>query len=162
MKKHRLLPLVLALFLLLSACVPGGEEEDGLLLYFTPVEVDGGSALRGEPSTLTEENATVDALMAALLAGPVSPELASPFPRGVELLGYDLEEGCVTVDLSEGYGGLSDVELTMADYAIVLTLCQLPEVDCVRITAAGAPVSGRPVQELRPEDLLLSAEAAED
>lgn len=66
-------------------------------------------------------------LMECLLSGPVSDDLASPFPEGVYLLSQPtVEEGVCRVNLSEKYGGLSGVELTLAGYCIVLTLCQVP------------------------------------
>ncbi len=150
--------LLLAALMLLSACSGGRGEKDGLLLYYTPADVSGGSALVGEPSGLSEEEVTPQSLMTALLSGPADAGLRSPIPQGVELLGMVQDGGCVTVDLSERYGGLSDMELTLADYAITLTLCQLPGVESVRITAAGGAVSGRAPRELRPDDLLLSGE----
>ena len=47
------------------------------------------------------------------------------------------------VDLSEQYGALADVSLTLADYSIVLTLSQLEGVEGVEITAGGHRVSYR-------------------
>ena len=157
MKLRRSLALLLTLLLfLLSGCAGEERESEGLLLYYVPVEVTGGSALVGVKSTLTAEDATVEALMEQLLAGPDDPDLRSPIPWGVELQRAWLEDTCLTVDLSERYGGLTDVELTLADYSIVLTLCQLPGVESVRILANGRPLLSRTTQELRPDDLVLS------
>ena len=41
------------------------------------------------------------------------------------------------MDLSEGYNGLSGIDLTLADSCIVLTLTQLEEVDRVYLTVEG-------------------------
>ena len=79
--------------------------------------------------------------MAALLSGPQSAELRSPFPSGVRLRSWRLEEGVLRLDLSEAYGGLSGVDLTIADYCIVLTLCQVEGVEAVDITVEGEPVT---------------------
>ena len=48
-------------------------------------------------------------------------------------LGVDL----LTLSLSEQYGGLADVSLTLADYCLVLTLSQVDGVDAVQIQSAG-------------------------
>ena len=148
-----LLPVLAAL---LCACSGEKTAGGGMLLYFVPTEADGETALVGEKCALSAGEATVDSLMAALLAGPADERLCSPIPRGVELLRWSLEDTCLTVDLSERYGGLTDVGLTLADYAITLTLCQLEGVESVRILADGKPVMGRALQELRPGDLVLS------
>lgn len=160
-RKTGLLSLIAALVLLFSAgCAAGGEQE-GLLLYYAPSVVEGGSALVGVPCGLTAEDATAETLLAALLAGPEGEGAARTIPRDVELLSAQLDGSCLTVDLSERYGGLTDVSLTLADYAITLTLCQLPGVESVRITVEGRPVQGGPLRELRPEDLLQSGAPAE-
>ena len=106
-----------------------------------------------ETSDLQCETATVSEAMEALLAGPRSEHLNRLIPSGVELLDYAEKSGCVTVNLSERYGGLSDVRLTIANYSIVLTLCQLPDVECVRIAVDGVPVTE---EALRPNDLMQS------
>ena len=91
-------------------------------------------ALDGEYKALPEGSEPVAGLLSLLLAGPEREDLVSPFPRGVTLHSWQLEEGRVTLDLSEGYGGLAGAELTLADGCLVLTLCQLPEVEEVYIT----------------------------
>ena len=60
----------------------------------------------------------------------------------------------VTLDLSEAYGGLSGVELTLADACIVLTLCRLEDVEAVYLTVDGRPRPFRD-QVLTPADFLL-------
>lgn len=95
--------------------------------------------------------------MECLLSGPVSDDLASPFPEGVYLLSQPtVEEGVCRVNLSEKYGGLSGVELTLADYCIVLTLCQVPGVEAVSIDVEGSPIPYRDRQLLRSNDVVLS------
>ena len=81
-----------------------------------------------------------DALMGALLRGPEHEELASPFPEGVTLRRWEWDPdqpGNLVVTLSEQYGELSEIALTLADYAIVLTLSQLEGVETVEIQAEG-------------------------
>ena len=65
------------------------------------------------------------------------------------------------IDLSEAYGGLSGADLTLADGCIVLTLCQLSEVERVYLTVEGRP---RPFRDqlLSAADFLLENEAVEE
>ena len=155
------LALALALLICLTACAsPGGEGTEGYSLYFLSEE-DGGPALTAAPYQ-GEGEPTPRQLMNALLNGPDTGELATPFPAGVFLRSCQLEEGILYVDLSENYGGLTDVSLTLADYAIVLTLCQLDGVEGVCITAAGQPLSYRSHQILTPEEVLTTGASEPD
>ena len=155
--KKLTLSLLAAALVVLAACAPApGESGEGLFLYFASTE-DAGAALVPVEYTGAEEPG-VRQLMSALLAGPEEPGLTSAVPSWVTLRGYRLEDGVLYLDLSENYGGLSGVDLTLADYAITLTLSQLPGVEGGRITADGEPLSYRSHQILTTEEALLWAE----
>ena len=113
-------------------------------------------ALASEPYGSAPPEEPIPDLVAALLDGPDSPGLTSPFPDGVRLLGWELEDGVLHLDLSEQYGGLSGVNLTVADACLTLTLCQVEGVDAVYVTVEGREIPYRPVQALTPEELFLS------
>lgn len=144
-------PIVLGLAaaLLCAACtaVPGKAPAEGeLALWFPSVENgERGNALKREYRDLTPGEETAESLLSTLLAGPESPELQTPFPNGTALRSCRMEEGTALVDLSEAYGGLSGAELSLADGCIVLTLCQLPQVERVYLTVEGRP---RPFRDL--------------
>ena len=59
------------------------------------------------------------------------------------------------VDLSEQYGALADISLSLADYAIALTLSQADGVEGVEITARGHSVSYRSHQLLSAQEAVL-------
>ena len=92
--------------------------------------------------------------MEALLSGPTEEELNSLLAECPCRLG--LEEGVLVLNLSEQYGGLTDISLTVADYCIVLTMGQLDGVEAVEINVAGQPVSYRNHQILTREEAVLS------
>lgn len=119
--------------------------------------VDHNAVVEFEPR-FREELPPADVLMRSLLAGPQSPALASPFPAGVTVLDLytDTASGTAFVNLSEQYGSLSGFGLTVADYCIVMTLCQDPEVRNVRILVEGEPIPYRNRQNMKDTDLLLS------
>ena len=145
----------------LALCVGCAQspEETGLALYFPVSGEDSGPALAAQPY---QGEAEVESLLQALLEGPEEEKLYSPFPEDTGLRSCTLEEGHLTVDLTEGYGGLTGVALTLADYCITLTVCQLPQVDSVEITVAGASVDYRSHQVLRPQEAMLELEGEKD
>ena len=132
-------------------------------LYFVEADLraaDGSDALRAEERTLNDRDLStedlVNALMRELLSGPVDPTLASPFPRGTAL-NFAKQKGTeIHVDLSAVYSTLSGVELSMADYAITMTLAQLPDVARVRITVAGNDLDYRSRQVFLSRDILFA------
>ena len=161
--KYRLIPLLLVLLFLLPGCAGRQREEDGLVLYFLSAgETATGPALATRPY-VGPENPDPEELLRALLRGPGAEGLASPFPRGVTLQGVEWDEtrpGNLRVSLSEQYSTLSDISLTLADYAIVLTLSQLEEVESVVILADGHAIRYRSHQQLSAEEILLTDELA--
>ena len=147
----RMLALMLcALLVALTACtyaaVTGKQEEEGYDLYFRERDLTaaaGGDALRAEriylPADISREDTArvAEELLTELLKGPLDETLKSPFPTGTVLNTLSLEGGRAMVDLTAAYGTLSGVSLTLADYAIALTLTQRPEVSEVRVTLRG-------------------------
>lgn len=161
--------VLLALLLLLSACVDGEapEEAGGCLLWFP---VDSGQTGYGHGPALAaqpweEGQAGPEALLTALLSGPTREGLSSPFPRGVTLrqASWDPERpGVLQVGLSEQYSALTDISLTLADYCIVLTLSQVEGVEEVEILSVGHSANYRSHQLLAGEEAVLWDELADD
>ena len=164
--RSRLTAFLLAL-LLLASCAPAAEEPaagEAWQLWFAvrqdwnQLGWDREDASDLAPETrVWEHEPTAGELLTALLAGPVSEDLYTPFPRGVEVRSITVDEsGTARVDLSEQYGGLAGFDLTLADYCITLTLCQLPRVETVRILVEGEVIPYRNRQRLQPGDALLT------
>ncbi|MEA4933804.1 MAG: GerMN domain-containing protein [Lawsonibacter sp.] len=160
MKSKRLILLGLVLALLCASC--GRTKPDSsklLVLYFAADNKDGhGSALATEPYRGTGSPSPGD-LIDALLSGPTQDGLISPFPKGVSLQSWEwdsAQEGNLRVRLSEQYGGLADISLTLADYCIVLTLSQLDGVKSVEISSDGYASNYRSHPILQPNEAMLS------
>ena len=164
--------LALALILsLLPGCAGRAPEGEGYRLYFlTDSQTVHGSALGTEPytggQTADGESApTPGELIQALLSGPATEGLTSPFPRGVTYQWWDWDEekpGILRVGLSEQYGGLTDISLTLADYCIVLTLSQLEGVEGVEILSGGRMTYYRSHQILQAEEAVLTEPKVEE
>ena len=157
MKKYAAL-LAALLLALAPACraQEGGEAGEGLRLWFAvPAERqiwDVASALDSVPYGDGGEE-SVPALLSALLDGP-SPDsgLTSLIPAGTRVEEWSVSDRTAQVKLSAGYGELSGVDRTLADYCITLTLCQLSGVDGVRLSAG--EVGGSRI--LRTGDVIFS------
>ena len=157
--RGRLLTLCLALTVFCAGCMPGaakdGPAEGEAAVWFLAGENGTeGAALAPEFRPLSQEGAEGEALLKLLFTGPEELGLSSPFPQGTALKGFRLDGDLALVDLSEAYGGLSGVDLTLADGCITLTLCQLPGVDRVYLTVEGSPRPFRD-QVLSRDDFLL-------
>ncbi len=146
--------------LLLAGCASGGSEEEYTL--YCRASLSSGSASGADavyPLTVQVEGADDTALAEALLeellrAG--GEDYESPLPQGTQVQSVTIESGLATVDLSGAYTEISDMELTLADACITLSLCQLPSVERVSVLAEGKPLPYRNQQILSADDLLLS------
>ena len=149
--KRRLLTSLLIL-LLLSACSPSPiTRSSPYQLYFLST-ANYGPAILSQPCPI-DEVSSPEQLILALLNGPDDESLRSPFPQGLSLRRCIQEGTHIIVDFSEQYSGLSDISLTLADYCVVLTLCQLDGIESVEITVSGRPISYRSHQILTGEEV---------
>lgn len=165
MKKRGMALLCAALLALSSCALLAGEEEQppegAYALYFSVVggEEGGGkeAAVDFEYRVPAEDMEAAPALVEALLAGPEDPRLVSPFPAGTHLRSWRMEEsGGIRLDMNESYGALSGIDLTIANYCLTLTLCQLEDVDYVHVTVMGEELPFWRADALREGDVILS------
>lgn len=156
----------LLLTVVCTACASAEEQppENTYQLYFRESDLaasSGGDVFQTEAVELGEglnTVETVEALLEALLKGPRSELLQGTLPASASLLSAEVEGGRALVDFSTAYSTLSGVRLTMADYAVTLTLTQLPEINSVKITVQGQELAYRDKQTFTARDVLLSSE----
>ena len=152
--------LALAGLLLLSACalMEDGEETPPQGAYKVYYAVTGEQsrvrAVDWEYRVPTGEDTAAE-LAELVLSRPETLGLASPVPSGTRLLSCQQEEGQLRLDLSEQYGGLSGVELTVANACLTLTLCQLEGVEEVYVTVEGEPLPYQTLRTMGADDVLL-------
>lgn len=150
----RLLPL-LCLLLILVGCAPAqtAAEPEGLRLWY--LSSSESSALGWEVMPAQDGIPDANSLARSLLDGPSDIRLSSPFPAQVTLLDCVLEDGVLSLNLSQEYGALTAAALTAADACLTLTLCQLEEVEAVCTTVDGTYPAGRARHTLSPSDFIL-------
>jgi len=158
--------LLLAGVLVFAIGCQRGEEPTPVseyVLYFLDGGGEQGLGIGHGPALRTQpwegEDPEPEELVQALLDGPTAEGLRSPFPRGVTLQSWEWDEerpGNLRLRLSEQYSGLTDISLTLADYAIVLTLTQLEGVESVEILTSNYSSHYRSHQILTPEEAVLS------
>lgn len=167
MSKRGISVLLCAALLAAGGCAvrePGAGDPDSrsYLIYYSALsDEEGESAVEGERRVLSQGQETIPGLMELLLEQPRSPELTTPFPSGLQLLDWQLQEGVLHLDLSDQYYSLSGINLTLADACLTLTLCQLEEVDSVYVTVEGHELPYRAIQQLSAENILLAGGADE-
>lgn len=161
-KRVAALVLLLAFLAGLAGCAAGAEENTDALSVYFPTASDGKDTSQAfgtesvTPDAGGTASDTIDLLLDTLLRGPDSTDLFSPFPENVRVLGWTLDKGLLHVDMSNAYGNLAGINLTLADYSVTMTLCQVAGVEKVYITAAGLPIPYRNRQVLSPDDVLLT------
>lgn len=88
----------------------------------------------------------------------------SPLPAEVQLNSVTIDDGVVSLDFSEEYANLSNVQELILKACVVITLAQLDDVNSIRFTINGSPITdidGNEVGEMNPSqyvDILLSDE----
>lgn len=152
--------------LLLTACAARPERDavpDSYELYFLRAnlkEAAGDGALQPINSGIpivpdADPVETAETLLAALLQGPESDLYRNAIPPGTALNSVTRQGSRAVVDFSAPYGSLSGIALTLADYAVTLTLTQIPEISMARITVDGQTLDYRDRQSFTARDALL-------
>ena len=143
----------------IGAAVNSPPPENAYRLYYAVHDPStGGAAVDYEYWTPENGAEPARTLFNALLAGPKEEDLSSPFPAGVSLRRATLEDEVLRLDLSEQYSALSGIDLTLANYCLALTLCQLQGVDAVHVTVEGTELPYFAAQELRAGDVVLTGD----
>lgn len=160
--------LAVIIILLLTSCSHSGRAiPDYDLFFLSGSGASTGSAFTpmGYYLTGSEEGSLPEILLTQLLL--LSQQLGnSAFPPGTSLSQVVVdEEGLAQVDFSVEYRELSGMSRILADYSVLLTLEQLPEIHQVVIYTQGTPYLAEEPAVLSREDvveIIISQGAPED
>lgn len=152
--------LIAGVLLALAGCAAQSSEPTGPYMIYCRSNLDysgGGDAVCAVPVDAEGEN--TERVASDLLQKMLREEGEdhySAIPADTRVLDVRIADGQAVVNLSEEYGSLSGVDLTLADYCITLTLCQLGGVDRVSVLVEGEPLPYRDSQSFTSSDALLS------
>jgi germination protein M len=158
---RRLLTMLLGAVLLLSlsACVETAvsepKENEILVCYAVTAGDSSRDVVRYLARSVPGGETRIDAALSLLLHAPAGVNVYSPLPQGLSVRSWTLEDGLITVDVSEEYSELIGMDLTLADSCIVLTLTRFEEISSVCITVKDQPVLQREHQVFTADDILL-------
>lgn len=132
--------LLIALLAGLSGCAVQTQEtyREPIRLYYCDLAQEhahGGAdgVLAYETIDLGEGGMTAETALSRYFEGPKSAELTAPFAPGTRCERVRLDGGVLSLRLSEEYGALSGVWLTLTNACLCKTLLQLPDVEHIRI-----------------------------
>lgn len=154
---RKLIAVSLALLMVLSlaACsTPKQELKDPVTFYYRrsePVYGQSDGVVAPEQREAQGHKDDLDWLLAEYFSGCTSEELHIPFPKGTSVTDWSIADNTLTVVLSENFGQLSGVDLTVACSCISMTFLELAEVEAVEICAENSRLNGE-------ESLLFTAD----
>lgn len=147
------------LLFLLSGCgIAFPTKENSYQFYYINDLSSTGEVLTGVTRYLPEAQDQVSplTLMQAHLSYGWEHDVKTPFPQGLVVMAAEEQlPGIVDLYFSEVYSDLVGMHLTVANYAVVKTMNQLPSVVGVRIYVHGVDYSEEAPPILRENDMLL-------
>lgn len=164
MKQLLSLILVISLLVCLYGCRQEPEAPKGTLFYYRVKE----PSYNTDSTALSAEyrpDAVQDTLNRAIelyLAGPVSPDLRSPFPENLRLIGVDQKGGTVYLTFSRELAQLSGLDLTIVCGCITMTVLELTDAAQAEIRSVTGLLDGQRSILMDKNSLLLLDAAQEE
>ena len=134
--KKRIFALLLAAMLSLSGCAAQHYENlPQIAVYFAASGENGdsGASVGTEIRTVDKDEDMLKAAAEAVMSTPQSYKLASPFTSGVTLESYKLEDGKLSLHMSDAYAEMPAGKKIIARSCLALTLCAIKGVESVSV-----------------------------
>ena len=137
MKRCKRLCAVLLLLILLCGCAGQRVEYiNPIRFYYCSADASfnqPGGTLASETRELRNTQISIDEILRLYFAGPQSDTLVSPFPAGIAFSDVRIQDGMLTLRLSEQYAQLSGAARTEAAACLTLTFTQVRTIERVCI-----------------------------
>jgi len=142
--KHAIL-WFLVISVLLSGCsIEGSDSDDTLTFYYlenTYTYGADGAVMDSELRDASGHRRDLSYLMALYLMGPTEEDHTMPLPPGTRIYGTVLEDGNITLQLSEAAINMSDAELSLASACLSLTCFGFSDAESVCVQAGERSVT---------------------
>ena len=134
--------LVIASLVAICGCADKRAERESIetisVFYLCGEEIQkSGELIAKLDLPVSKETDELHAALTAITAKPDKDGYYSAFPPSVRISAYTLENGVLTVDLTQGYLNLSEVDKNIILACMVLTLCALDEVSQLNLNVDG-------------------------
>ena len=147
--------ILMMLFLIMTGCgiqtdSSSEAQEEGLRVYL----------LNKEKTTLVavayhgDEEQILDGMMKQLAELPNNIDLKAPLQMDFAVLEYRMEGNLAIINVDDNYYKMAPTDEVLVRAALVRTISQIPEVECVSIQVNGEPLmdrSGMPVGNMRSD-----------
>lgn len=101
-----------------------------------------------------DKNQVFDGMFQQLAQLPDNIDLKAPLQMGFEVLDYRMEGNLAIINVDDNYYKMPPTDEVLVRAALVRTISQIPEVECVSILVNGEPLldrSGMPVGNMRSD-----------
>lgn len=101
-----------------------------------------------------EKNQILDGMMQQLAELPNNIDLKAPLQMDFEVLEYRMDGNLAIINVDDNYYKMAPTDEVLVRAALVRTITQIPEVECVSIQVNGEPLqdrSGMPVGNMRSD-----------
>lgn len=153
--KYRLIFLLVMLLFCLTGCgnqnvSDAQSQEQGLRVFL----------LNKDKTALVsvaysgDENQILDGMIQQLAKFPDNIDLKAPLQMDFEVLDYRMEGNLAILNVDDNYYKMAPTDEVLVRAALVRTITQIPEVECVGIQVNGEPLldrSGMPVGNMRSD-----------
>ena len=132
------------LCLLIWFCMAGCNQAQKVSFYYPRTEIQYGisdGVIAAEARELSDSEYNLEYILKLYLEGPVSQDLHTPFPAGTALISVSIEEGQLTLTLSESFQQLENLEYTMACTCIASTCLSLTDAKSVTILSGDSMIT---------------------
>lgn len=148
--------LVVLGIMLLASCGKEKKSVSGDGIYYMNSEE---TTIEKEPYQIKEKDAekAARAMLKALSKAPEDVEMKPVISKRVKVLGFEVQEGKITVNFGGGYYEMGAVREVLCRAAIVQSLVQIDGIESVAFEVEGNPLTdkeGQVVGSMRAEDFI--------
>ena len=160
MKKTYLLFFCILILLIIALCACSTQKkelQEPVSFYYASSDITYNSPTGVISSEIREGvgyHGNLSAFLHAYLRGPASSNLENVFPSDVYLVSCEIEEQVAKITLSAQLSNLSELKLTTACSALLMTVHEYTGVDTICIQAKGEKLDGKDAITLSMDDVI--------